>query len=106
MQRYLAVALVIGATVAPGCAKRSAPEKSSEVTSVPTRPIDDVLRDHAPQLMQLPGVAGVYQGERPDGSPRIVVLLADSTRAATIPHSLEGYPVETEFSGPIRPLQH
>lgn len=74
--------------------------------TVPQRPIEDVVRDRAPELMKLPSVVGVYQGARDDGSPVIRVMLAkdDPSTTKAVPKTLEGWPVEVEVTGPIRPL--
>ena len=66
--------------------------------------IDKVLEQRSPELMRQAGVVGVYQSAREDGSPAITVMVLDSTVVHTIPHELDGYPVEVEVSGPIRPL--
>jgi len=71
------------------------------------RPIDDVLNDHAPGLMKIPGVVGVYQGALGNGDPCLVVMLRDDgpERRNEIPRDLEGYPVRLEIGGEIRPLR-
>jgi hypothetical protein len=72
---------------------------------MPRPAIDKVLEQHAPELMRLAGVVGVYQSARDDGSPAITVMVLDSTVVSSIPRELDGYPVEVEVSGPIRPLE-
>ena len=72
----------------------------------PTRPIENVLRDHTAELMAIPGVVGVYQAALDDGTPCIKVMVVKKTRAlaARIPNELEGYPVRIDVTGVIRPL--
>jgi hypothetical protein len=106
LTRRAAGAALVAALAAATC--RHVPEpgdRPHERTAV-SRPIEDVVRDQAPALMKLPGVVGVYQGARDDGSPVIRVMLvdADSGKARRVPRTLEGWPVETEVTGPIRPL--
>ena len=76
-----------------------------EVPPVNRPAIEKVLEQHSQALMQRAGVVGVYQSAREDGTPAITVMVLDSTVAATIPRQLQGYPVEIEISGPIRPLE-
>lgn len=70
------------------------------------RSIEDVLRDHTAELMAVPGVVGVYQGARDDGTPclRVMVIRRTPEIDAAIPEQIEGYPVEIEAGGEIRPL--
>lgn len=74
---------------------------------MPTRPIADVQRDHTSELMAVPGVVGIYEGALPDGTPCIRVMVqARTTEIDTrLPKSLEGYRVEVEVTGVIRPLE-
>jgi len=73
----------------------------------PQRDIDSVLNDHAPKLMEIPGVVGVYRSETKEGKPCIKIMAekksADFERS--VPKVLEGYPVLIEESGIIRPLK-
>jgi len=66
-----------------------------------------VLEAHAPELMELEGVAGVAVGLSADGrTPCLKVLVVELTPEleARIPRTLEGQPVELEVSGRLRPL--
>ena len=77
-------------------------------TSMPTRDINSVLRDHDKKLMAIPGVVGVYVGLLPDGNtPCLKVMAATNTTQIqrSVPKKLEGYPVVIEETGVIRPLQ-
>lgn len=73
----------------------------------PARPISKVLGEHAPRLMTLEGVAGVYEGALADGKPCIVVMMKAETPVprTDIPAILDGYPVRLEFGGEIRPMR-
>jgi len=70
------------------------------------RPVAEVIAAHDDSLLAVPGVIGVYEGARDDGTPVIRVLATGLSAAARarIPETLEGYPVEIEWSGEIRPL--
>lgn len=73
----------------------------------PRPDINQVLERHQQDLMALPNVAGVYVGLMPDQkTPCLKVMLSRKDRASQsrIPKSLEGYPVRTEVTGPIRPM--
>jgi hypothetical protein len=74
----------------------------------PRRDINAVLAAHDRQLLDLPGVVGVYVGVLADGkTPCLKVMLARPTPETErkIPREIEGYPVVTEISGEIRPLR-
>lgn len=62
----------------------------------------DVLHNYAEQLMRLPGVVAVGQGEC-DGLPCIKVYAAVSSPEllAQLPKKIEGVTVALEISGPI-----
>jgi hypothetical protein len=70
-------------------------------------PIAEVIARHAPDLMKIPGVVGVYEGETRRHQPciRIMVDRRSPERDARLPRTLDGYPVEIEVTGVIRPMQ-
>ena len=88
-----------------GCRKDATSEKEgSAVTS--RRPIATVLESHSADLMSRRGVVGVYEGARDDGSPCIRVMVVQRTPELEkgLPRELEGWPVEIEVTGEIRPM--
>lgn len=66
------------------------------------RTVQDVKRDHADELMRLPGVVSVGIG-LDAGTPAIVVGLAreDPELEKRLPHLLEGYRVVVRTVGTI-----
>ncbi len=75
----------------------------------PRKDINDVLKDHAQELMALPGVVGVYVGLLPDNKTlclKVMVVRETDDLKKKIPKSLDGYPVVIEESGVIRPLNN
>jgi len=69
-----------------------------------TPTIQEVKAQHEGRLMTMPGVVSVGLGQKPDGTPVIVVGL-DRRRPATmaqLPPILDGYSVSVEFVGEIR----
>ena len=72
--------------------------------AVPTRPIEQVLAEHTPSLMRIPGVTGTAQSLCA-GEPCIQVFVIDTTPALRrrIPERIEGYPVQLQATGVIRP---
>lgn len=95
--------VLVGLGLASGC--RAADHAHEANMSRPARPIDQVLHDHAAELMALPGVVGVYQGALKDGTPCIAVMVVKKTREldTKIPDALEGHPVRIDETGEIRP---
>jgi len=72
---------------------------------VPRSNIREVLKRHTDELMAIPGVVGVAQGDS-RGKPCIRVFVVDgnSELLKRIPAKLEGYPLQTEESGKFRAL--
>jgi len=101
----LTVALLFGALAIAGCPGR-APVRNLEGDSVPHRSAKSVIEAHAPSLMAIPGVVGVYEGARDDGTVviRIMVVRRTPELDQKLPRRLDGYPVEIEATGVIRPL--
>lgn len=79
---------------------------SSDSEPPPMRPVAEVIAAHAPELMKIPGVAGVYEGETRDHTPCVRVMVVKRTKEldSRLPRKLDGYPVEVEETGVIRPL--
>lgn len=103
----LLLAVVLGVATAAGAGCRTAPRAPAAAgDSTTMRPAREVIEAHAPELMKIPGVVGVYEGETKRGAPCIRVMVEKRTRdlEARLPDRLEGYPVEIEESGPIRPM--
>ena len=101
-QKLVFVVLLV-AVLALGCGYNMAQTDSPS----PKRDINAVLTNHQRELMAIPNVVGVYVGLLDDGkTPCLKVMLArkspETERA--LPRSLEGYPVVSEVTGEIRPL--
>lgn len=96
-RRGISLAFLLALAAAAGC---------REETKTMQRDINAVKDAHAPEIMTLPGVVGIYVGEMPDRTPCIVIMVARKTRMLerTLPAVLEGYRVRIEESGPIRPM--
>lgn len=69
------------------------------------KPIDQVLKEHTDSLMAIPGVVGTGQGLC-SGEPCIRVFVVEKTDELLkqIPSEIEGYTVDIEATGVIRPL--
>jgi len=75
---------------------------------MPQRDIDAVLRTHDKELLAIPGVVGVYAGLLADQkTPCLKVMVAKKTKdlEQAIPKSLEGYQVELDETGVLRPMR-
>ncbi|PZR75794.1 MAG: hypothetical protein DLM52_07040 [Chthoniobacterales bacterium] len=73
----------------------------------PRPDVNAVLAAHDKELLRIPDVTGVYVGVLKDGTtPCLRVMLKKRTPAVerALPRELQGYPVEVEVSGEIRPL--
>jgi hypothetical protein len=58
------------------------------------KPIAEVLAEHTPAWMKLPGVTGTGEGQQ-DGKPAILIFVDSITESvrSQLPHMSEGYPV-------------
>ena len=72
---------------------------------MPRRSIREVLKSHTDELMAVPGVVGVAEGES-QGRRCIKVFVMDrnSKLLRQIPDSIEGYRLKVEESGEFRAL--
>lgn len=96
--RTVAALLMVLALAACG------PQQREETVDRPD--IMSVVDAHAPRLIAIEGVAAIAVGALDSGEPCVriyVVELTDSLRAQ-LPQTLEGWPVDVEESGEIRPL--
>jgi hypothetical protein len=87
----------------PGSRQVRAPD-----STMPQRNINAVLRNHDQELLAIPGVVGVYVGLRSDQKTpclRVMALKKTKELERALPKSLEGYPVEIEETGEIRPME-
>lgn len=64
--------------------------------------IEQAFNAHHDRLMSIPGVTGLGLGEK-DGRPAIVILVQKLTPTlrASLPRTLNGFPVVVEESGEI-----
>jgi hypothetical protein len=72
------------------------------------RDINAVLAAHDKELLAIPDVVGVYVGTMEDGrKPCLKVMVARKNPESErkIPRTIEGYPVVTEITGPVRALR-
>ena len=74
--------------------------------TVTRRDINSVKEEHAPELMTIRGVVGVYVGQTEDGGACIFVMVEALTPdiKGQIPAVLDGYAVKIEETGEIRPM--
>jgi len=85
---------------APEIASEPAPEPALEDSAAL------VIARNAGTLMAIPGVVGLYEGETQGKTVlRVMVLSRADSTLRRIPKTLEGYPVEIEVSGPIKPMK-
>ncbi len=90
------------------CSPAFAEEKTSgpkEEKGMAKKSIEQVLRDHTPELMSISGVVGTAEG-RHRGAPCVEVYVVKKTQdlRKRIPTSLDGYPVILRATGKIRAI--
>ena len=98
------VDLLAGAAACGGPAEEAA-SLDQEQATVTAKTIEEAQQHLTDSVMSLPGVTGTMIGEC-EGEPCIMVLVVRKTEelADKIPSEFEGYPVEVEETGELRPL--
>ena len=98
------VGLLAGAAACGGPAEEAAPLDQEQAT-VTAKTIEEAQQHLTDSVMSLAGVTGTMIGEC-DGTPCIKVLVVRKTEdlAEKIPSQFEGFTVELEETGEIRPL--
>ena len=98
------VGLLAGTASCGRPAEEAAPS-TPEQAAVTASTIEEAQQHLTDSVMSLAGVTGIMIGEC-DGTPCIKVLVVRHTDdlAEKIPDEFEGYPVELEVTGEIRPL--
>jgi hypothetical protein len=102
MNKYSALSLLLAAALlAAGCPEARKNDGRQSMTV--RQDINAVKEAHTPELMKIPGVAGVYIGESDSGTAFIGVMADSLTEdlRRKIPAEIEGYPVRLEETGPI-----
>lgn len=94
------LAVITATLIAASCSSGGNDRNTSGDDSV-KEDIEVVLERRTPELMRRAGVQGVGQALC-DGRPCIRVYLLDASVAASLPDTLDGYPVSTVVTGPIR----
>lgn len=69
-------------------------------------PVEQVIKNHSAEILAIPGVQGLYQGELENGDTCITVMVDKKTdeNEKEIPKKLDGYPVVIEETGKIHPI--
>lgn len=88
-----------------GCGRQEPAIQTQDIAkeSVKQKTIEEVLAEHTPVWMAIPGVIGTGIGEF-DGRPciKVLVVQASDSLSHQIPKDVDGYPVRIEVTGEIR----
>jgi hypothetical protein len=110
MNRYRCLILSVTCAIAlAGCNDKDVPRQeratAQDTTRMTAPTITDVLARHTPELMKIPGVVGTAEGAQ-NGRPCILVFVRAETDslAMAIPSSLEGFAVQIQATGDIKPM--
>jgi len=82
--------------------------KNNESETKMNKPsIKEVIQKRSKEIMSIPGIEGLYQGETNDSKPCIKVMVATESDSVNnkIPKMLDGYPVIIEVTGKIIPMK-
>jgi uncharacterized protein with ATP-grasp and redox domains len=69
--------------------------------------IDEVIKVYADSMLAIPGVVGLYHGLDENGESCLKVMVVEKTAELEkkIPKQIEGYPVEIDETGEIKPMK-
>jgi hypothetical protein len=106
MDRSITATVLVVLLLATGSCRPANDSEPPMTDEKPRRPIEQVLAQHTPGFMAIPGVVGTAQGALESGEPCIQVLVASRTSEIErrIPRSLEGWPVVIVVTGEIRAM--
>ncbi len=99
-----ALALLLGACQSKDASRGSNP--GQEVKMSQRRPINEVLADHDQEILAIPGVTMIYAGVDTEGEAciKVGVVAATPEVEERIPKQLEGWTVEVEETGEVKPM--
>ncbi len=101
-----AIVIALLCLFAPNCNDKDEPivrAQESARETVKQKTIEEVLAEHTPEWMAVPGVIGTGIGEC-DRKPCIKVLVVEASDSLSqrIPKEVEGFPVRIEVTGEIK----
>ena len=102
---FLTTFLVLGGIASAGSQTGGIGDDKQSIRTA-MRGINEVMEAHVKELMELPGVVGVFIGALDDGTPciKVMVIKTTSELEEKIPNYLEGHPVLILETGEIKPL--
>ena len=105
MKVFLAAVALLWLVAGMAACGQPGAEAGREGRPLTKKSIEQVLKEHTESLMALPGVVGTGQGLC-SGEPCIRVFVVEATEELLkqIPEGIEGYTVDVEETGVIRPL--
>ena len=101
---FMSIGVIFFAIGIESCVNKAVENGQGEDT-MPSKTIEEVLKEHTEELMSIPGVVGTAEGLC-DGSPCVKVFVIKFTQELEqkILNILEGYPVEVEETGEFEAL--
>ncbi len=101
---FMSICVIFFAIGIESCVNKAVENGQGEDT-MPSKTIEDVLKEHTEELMSIPGVVGTGEGLC-DGNPCVKVFVIEFTPKLEqkILNILEGYPVEVEETGEFKAL--
>ena len=101
---FMSICVILFAIGIESCVNKAV-ENGQGVDTMPSKTIEEVLKEHTEELMSIPGVVGTAEGLC-DSNPCIKVFVIKITPELEqkILNILEGYPVEVEETGEFEAL--
>ena len=101
----LVICVCVATVVVMSCSSYATYGRKKELSTVPGKTIEQVLKDNTSKWLSIPGIEGSAIGLCND-QPCIKILTSVQPEEiqALIPAAVEGYPVVIEYTGSIRAL--
>ena len=101
----LAICVFVITLVIMGCSSYGSDVREKELSTLPGKTIEQVLKDNTSKWMDIQGIEGTAIGLCNDQPCiKIFTSIQPEEIQTMIPAALEGYPVVIEYTGSIRPL--
>ena len=103
----LVASAFIGLTLTSIGCEQQAKDVTQTQKVQPMKSIDDVIKVYADSMLAIPGVVGLYHGLDESGKSCLKVMVIKKTAELEkkIPKQIEGFPVEIDETGEIKPMK-
>ncbi len=105
--KVIIASMLVGLTVTSMGCEQQAKDVTQTQKAQPMKSIDDVIKVYADSMLAIPGVVGLYHGLDENGKSCLKVMVVKRTAELEkrIPKQIEGFTVEIDETGEIKPMK-